>query len=104
MALGGMFLEELPESERISKGLKPDQLALVAKHVGEYGEHAAAKKAGFKKGDILIEIAGRSTRTSESELIGRLLRQFKPRDQIQTTVLRVTAQSSERLELSYPIQ
>lgn len=104
MALGGMFLEELPESERASKGLAPDQLALVAKHVGEYGEHAAAKKAGFKKGDILVEIAGKSSRTSESELIGRLLQQFKPRDQVRTTVLRPTGLSTERLELSYPIQ
>jgi S1-C subfamily serine protease len=100
MALGGLLLEDATEADRSAKGLKPDQLALVAKHVGEYGEHAAAKKAGFKKGDLLIEIAGNARRASESEVIGRLLRQFKPRDLIQVTVLR----DDTRLELSYPIQ
>ena len=100
MALGGLLLEDITEADRSAKGIKPDQLALVAKHVGEYGEHAAAKKAGFKKGDLIIEIAGNARRASESEVIGRLLRQFKARDQIQVTVLR----DDTRLELSYPIQ
>lgn len=100
MALGGMLLEDLTEAQRTGAGLKPSQFGLVAKHVGEYGEHATAKKRGFKKGDILLEVAGQQDKMTESELIGHLLTQFKPGDAIRVTVLR----SGDRLEMSYPIQ
>jgi S1-C subfamily serine protease len=100
MALGGLVLEDLSDEERRARGLKDDQLALVAKHVGEYGQHAAAKKAGFKKGDVIVEIAGAAARTTEGELIGRLLNEYKPGDRVQTTVLR----ANERLSLTLPMQ
>src|SRR5262249_41326217 len=73
MALGGLQLEDLSNGERGQRGLRQDQLALVAKHVGEYGQHAAAKKAGFQKGDVIVAIAGSSARETEGGLIGRLL-------------------------------
>ena len=100
MALGGLLLEELPNEQREQRGLKKDQLALFAKHVGEYGEHAAAKKAGFKKDDVIIEIAGSSARESEGELIGRLLKDYQPGSSVKATVLR----GSERVELTLPMQ
>lgn len=100
MALGGMLLEELSETDRETRGLKKDQLALRAKHVGEYGEHAAAKKAGFKKDDVLVEIESSTARQSESELIGRMLRDHKPGEAIKAVVLR----GNDRIELAWPIQ
>ena len=72
----------------------------VAKHVGQYGEHAAAMKAGIQKDDVLVETAGWSHRLTESELIGQLLRKYQPGDTIQTTVLR----GEERITLPLPIQ
>jgi hypothetical protein len=100
MATGGILLKELSDEKRAERGLGKDQMALFAEHVGEYGNHAAAKKAGFKKEDVIIEIDGTSRRITESELIGRLLEKHKPGAKIKTTVLR----GSERIELMLPMQ
>jgi len=100
MALGGLLLEDLPDEERQSRSLKSEDMALRIQHVGEYNEHAAAKKAGFKKDDIIIQAAGSSKRETESALIGRLLADKKPGDLIPATVLRGT----DRLNLQWPIQ
>lgn len=100
MALGGLLLEDLSDAERDAQGLGKQGLALRVKHVGEYNEHAAAKKAGFKKDDILVAAAQSSTRETESALIGRLLTRFQPGDTVPATVLR----GSERLDLNWPIQ
>jgi S1-C subfamily serine protease len=100
MALGGILLEDLSDEERSKRGLRKDQLALFAKHVGEGNEHGAAKNAGFRKEDVLVEIAGSTVRVSESELIGRLLKSHQPGDKLKTVVLR----GSERIELLLPIQ
>ena len=53
MATGGLLLEELTEADRATRNLGKDSMALLCKHVGEYGKHSAAKKAGFLKGDAL---------------------------------------------------
>ncbi len=100
MATGGMLLKDLPDARRAELGLGQDQLALFAQHVGEYGEHAAAKKAGFKKEDVLLEVDGISQRMSESELIGHLLAKYPPGAQVKTKVLR----GAEKLDLQFPIQ
>ena len=44
-------------------------MALLVQHLGQYGAHAAAKRAGIKKGDVLISYAGRSDLTTESLLM-----------------------------------
>lgn len=100
MALGGMFLEDLSDEERQARKLDPQGMALFAKHVGEYGEHAAAKKAGFRKEDVIVAIDGLTKRTSESELIGYLLLKRQPGERVQATVLR----GAERLEFGFPMQ
>lgn len=100
MALGGLQLEELPDPERTSRGLVGDRLGLRVRHAGEYGQHAAAKKAGFRKGDVLVEVDGMKTRLSEGELIGRLLRDHVPGDSVRVTVLR----EGDRMEFSLPMQ
>ncbi len=101
MTTGGILLEDLPAEDRRKTGLADTALALRAKHVGEYGEHAVAKKAGFKKGDILIAFDGRTDHMTESELIAYVLQTAKPAGrQIPTTVLR----GEQRLELKLPLQ
>ena len=100
MATGGLLLEELTEADRATRNLGKDSVALVCKHVGEYGKHAAAKKAGFLKGDVLVEVDGSAKRVSEGELIGHLLRSHSVGDKVKVTVLRGT----ERVELLLPIQ
>ena len=100
MALGGLQLVDLTDDERAARGLPKDTLALRALHVGEYGEHAAAKKAGFRKDDVLVEIDGRTERLSESAWIGRILQQRRPGESLPATVLR----GGERIVLTLPVQ
>ena len=100
MATGGLLLEELPEAERVARSIGRDSMALVCKHVGEYGKHSAAKKAGFLKGDVLVEVDGKAQRVSEGELIGHLLRSHPVGGKVNVTVLR----GAERVELTLPMQ
>lgn len=100
MAFGGLKVEDLDQARRKELGLGDDSMALQIMHVGEYGMHAAAKKAGFQKGDILLEVGGVKEHLTESGLIGRLLQEHKPGEKLPATVLR----GSERVQLSLPQQ
>lgn len=100
MAFGGMKLEDLDESGRRKLGIADDKLALEALHVGQYNKHAAAKRAGFLKGDVIVEVGGDDSRATESELVMRHLRNHRPGEKIPTVVLR----GGKRVELQMPIQ
>jgi serine protease Do len=100
MATGGLLLGELTPEQRAQRKLGRDSLALVVKHAGEYGIHAAAKKAGFQKEDVLVEVDGLRGRMTESQLIGYLLQNHAPGEKVAAAVLR----GDQRLELSLPIQ
>ncbi len=99
MALGGLQLESLPDDVRAARGLQAEELGLVVKHAGEYGKHAAAKKAGFQKGDVIVSLEGIKGRLTESELIGRLLER-PAGDKVKAVVLR----GETRSELLLPVQ
>jgi S1-C subfamily serine protease len=73
---------------------------LIVHGLGEYGEHAAAKKAGFQKGDVILAIEGIHGPIDESQLIGTLLSNHLSPTQLNATVLR----DRQRLELRWPIQ
>ena len=88
MGLGGLRLEELTAEQRAEAKLAGDVLALRVKHVGEFGEHAVAKRAGFRKGDVLVSFDGRSGRLSESELLAYTVQKKRPGDEVPVTVLR----------------
>jgi hypothetical protein len=100
MALGGLFLEDLSAEERAKRNLPENSMALFVKHAGEYGIHAAAKKAGFKKEDVLISVDGIDRRLSESELIGHLLHKHAAGDKVNAVVWR----GGEKVNLTLPLQ
>ncbi len=100
MATGGLLLEEVPDSERAGLSLDKNQLALRAKHVGQYGKHAAAKNAGWQQGDILVELDGLKDRISEGALIGHLLQNHFPGEKLEATVLR----GGKKMTLPLPMQ
>lgn len=100
MALGGLFIEDLSDDERAKRGIGKTGMALFVKHAGEYGEHAAAKKAGFRKDDVLVELDGSSARVSESEVIGKILKKHAPGAKMPAVVLR----GGERVKLELPVQ
>ena len=87
MATGGLLLEELPDGKRAALGLKANELGLHVKHVGQYGEHAMAKRAGFLNGDVIVAVAGSKQRRTESELIESALA-LKKGDSMEMTVRR----------------
>jgi S1-C subfamily serine protease len=100
MATGGLVLEDVTDDARVERGWTRDQMALRVKYVGEYGTHAAAKKAGFKKDDVIVLLDGKSTRMTEGEMIGDMLQNHPPGDQVKATVMR----GSDRMEFMLPIQ
>lgn len=100
MTLGGILLEDLSDAERKKRGLNTTQMALFAKHVGQYNEHAAAKNAGYVNGDVIVEFDGITRRMSESELIGHLLGKYQPGEKVKTVAVR----DGKRLEMIIPMQ
>ena len=100
MVTGGLVLEDLTDEERGRRGVGKDRMGLFVKHVGQYGKHAAGKKAGFQKDDLIVELDGASERISEGELIGRLLQKHQTGDQVKATVLR----GDQRVALTLPMQ
>jgi serine protease Do len=69
IATGGMRLETIPEEELKALGLPFEPMALRVRSVGQYGPHAAAKKAGFQKGDIITSIDGKNDFRSEADVV-----------------------------------
>jgi len=99
IASGGLLLEDLGDEERTQRGIDPDALALRVKHVGQYGEHAAAKNAGFQKDDILVQVGKAKERWSETDFLAAAI--TEPRGaKLDVTVLR----GKNRVELKLPIQ
>ena len=97
---GGLLLDSLTNDERKSAGLEENVLALRIKHAGEYGDHAAAKNAGFRKGDIFVELDGSSAPLTESELMAAIINGKKPGDKVPAVVLR----EGKRISLKMPVQ
>ncbi|MHB8520879.1 MAG: Trx7/PDZ domain-containing (seleno)protein [Limisphaerales bacterium] len=100
MGTGGLVLEELPDADRQQAKLRDSALALRVKYVGEYGEHAAGKRAGFQKGDIIISADGQAQHLSEGGLLAYLLQRKLPGDRVPMTVLR----AGQRIDLELPMQ
>jgi serine protease Do len=88
MGLGGMRLDDLTDEERKSANLPHEGMALRVRHLGEYGEHAIAKRAGFQKGDVLVMFDGLNARMSESEVLVDTLRRKRPGESVAAKVLR----------------
>jgi len=99
MATGGMLLESLTAEERAKAGIAESAMALRAKHVGQYGPHAAAQNAGFKKDDIVISFDGRSDLMREADLIAHALTR-RPGERVNVTLLR----DGKKLNLPLPMQ
>jgi S1-C subfamily serine protease len=99
MATGGLVLEAIPAADRRAQGLG-EQMALAVRHVGEYGDHAVAKRAGFRQGDILVGFDGRTDLMSEVDLIAYAVQNRMPAEQVPVDVLR----DGKRLELVLPMQ
>ncbi len=100
MVGGGLKLQDLDDKGRDRLKLGRDILALEITHVGEYGKHAAAKRAGFQVGDILVEVDGLTGRLSESAYFGTLLQRHPGPATLNAVILR----EGKRIPLKFPMQ
>jgi serine protease Do len=99
MTTGGMVLQTAGDELRQKLGVANGAMALVVERVGEYGEHAAAKKAGFQKDDVIVAVDSRSDVRSESEWMAWLVDR-RPGAKVPVTVRR----RDQKLELVLPMQ
>ena len=90
MAAGGLVLKADPGTN----------LALRVDYVGQYHEHAAGKRAGFKKDDVIVRVGNETRAMTESELLRYLLQNKFKGDKVSMTVLR----EGEEMELTLPMQ
>jgi len=98
MVLGGMLLENIPSEEL--KTFSNSNMALRVKHVGQFGPHAAAHKAGVIKGDILLAFDGKSDLIRETDIFYYALSTKKIGDSVALKLQR----KGKILELKIPIQ
>lgn len=99
MATGGLRLDSM-SAEEISEGnLKKGQMALKVRHVGQFGEHATAKKAGFLAGDVIVGVDGRTDLLRETDLFAYGLSLPKG-----TKVKFDVVRKGKPLQLEFPMQ
>lgn len=99
MGLGGLKLEGLGDDRRAEAGLPGDAMALRVVNVGEYGDHAVAKRAGFRKGDVVVSFDGQAGRMSESDLLAYAVQKKRPGDEVAVIVIRDGERKTLRLAL-----
>lgn len=99
MAQGGMQLVPATDEERRSAGVASGKMALTAKHVGEYGDHAVAKLAGLQPGDVIVGFDGRNDFNSETALIAYGVQKKKPGDDVDVRFVRDGKDRSARIRL-----
>ena len=90
MATGGLVLKHEPGTN----------MALRVDYVGQYDAHAAGKRAGFKKDDVIVRVAEETRAMTESELFRFLLQNKFKGDKVPFTVMR----AGEKVELMMPMQ
>lgn len=100
MGSGGLKLTALTDDERASLKLPDGAMGLRVEHVGQYGPHAAAKNAGFRKDDILVEFDGRSDLQSEQDLLVYAVTNRRPGQKVEVVVVR----DGRRRTLTLPMQ
>lgn len=99
MSTGGLKLSSLSKEATAEAGLDSSKMALKVDHVGQYGEHAAAKKAGFQVGDILIGVDGHDHLMRETDLFAYGVTRPKG-EKMTVEVLR----KNKKLTLQLPLQ
>ncbi|MEY4178398.1 MAG: hypothetical protein RLY70_1972 [Planctomycetota bacterium] len=98
-ALGGLYLRTLDAEGRESLRVGSGQMALRAQHVGEFSPHDRAKRAGFRKGDVVVSFDGRKDFLRETDLLAYALELAKTGKQVQVEIVR----EGKPLRLQLPV-
>ena len=100
MGTGGLVMEEMTDAARKKIGIADTEIALLVQYVGWYGAHAVAKRAGFRKGDVIVAVDGQKKRMSDIGFIAYAVQKKKPGNRIDITVLR----GGKHVKLKLPMQ
>jgi len=100
MTTGGMLLEPATAEQRTQADVGENEMALHVKHVGKYGDHAVAMRAGVKAGDILVAFDGRTDLDREADIFRQGLWERKPGQKVPVTLVR----NSKRITLQLLMQ
>ena len=98
--VGGMLIEDLPAEERTRRDLPADSMALLVKHVGQFGEHQVAKQAGLQKDDVIVAFDGISKRASETDVLAHAVQSRRKGDKISIQLLR----GEKKIDVSMALQ
>jgi hypothetical protein len=88
IATGGMLLEAVPDAERSEAGPPTTGMALKVRHVGQYPPHDAAKKAGFRAGDVIVALGEHADLVRETDFIDTALREYRIGQMMPVALLR----------------
>ncbi len=99
MTTGGLVLEPLPEEDRGELQISDGRMALVVKRVGQYGPHAAGKRAGFKEGDVIVEYDGRNDLMDNAAVLFHGTNHRQVGDQVDVVVIRNGQQKNLKLPM-----
>lgn len=88
MSTGGLRCDPLPEDRRKQLDIEDGKMALLIRVAGRYNAHAAARRAGFQEGDIIISVDGRTDLLTEADLLTYGVTEHKPGDRVPAVVLR----------------
>ena len=99
MLFGGQRLQELTATEKQEMNLPVEKMALLVKHVGQYGEHAYAKRAGMKKGDLIVGVDGKDDLLRETDLFQYLSNEKKKGEVVVWKVLRGKQKLLKKIQL-----
>lgn len=100
MVTGGLRLEQMTAADEETLKLNGNAVALRVKHVGQYNAHAAAKRAGFEVGDVLVKVGKWERRMTESQLFAALINAYRPGESVPVDLIR----EGKRMTLQLPIQ
>ena len=100
MGTGGMVLEPATNEQRVGSEIPPAGMALFVKRVAKYGPHGAARRSGFREGDVIVRFDGRDDLASETALLRHTVQSRSAGDVVDVTVVR----DRKRRELKLPMQ
>lgn len=102
MVMGGAVAKmEAEDNVRRRLGITDDsKMALKVTHVGQYGIHGAAKRAGMQVGDVIVSYAGQDDLKRETDVIAYGVQNLKVGDKVDVVVMR----NGERKTITLPVQ
>lgn len=99
MTTGGLKLEPLSDERQKELNIGSRSMALRAEHVGQYGKHAVAKRAGFQKGDVIVAYDGQTDLMTPGDLLAYGARNTKPGQKVSVTLLRDGKRMTKQLTM-----